>query len=290
MAYRYESLSEDVIPEVYRTFVEAFSDYPLDVSQTSEEVFRNRALKNAVDLNSSIGVYYQDKMVGYTLVGVDYWKNAPSAFDVGTGIVKTHRGKGIAKEMFRYIIPKLRERGVKRFVLEVLQENEPAIKAYQKAGFRIVREFDCFQLVLEKARFGGDAKIPVGICSIDKSEISLFEPFLDWQPSWENSFASISRIPDRVILCGAKYEGTYVGLLVYYPALNWIMSIVVKQSFRRNGVGTFMLSRFLQEKDVKLTYMKLVNVDHGDSGMLAFLSRSGFELYTRQFEMEYELE
>ena len=77
------------------------------------------------------------EMVGFTLVGLGNFDDKKTAFDAGTGIVKTHRGQGIVREMFDFAVPPLRKEGVESFILEVLKDNPPAIKAYQQAGFTV---------------------------------------------------------------------------------------------------------------------------------------------------------
>jgi len=188
--------------------------------------------------------------------------------------------------MFDYILPGLKEKGVTKFVLEVLQDNEPAIKAYQKSGFSIVRQFDCFELQFEKAQFNKEAKLSLEIKSIDKAMLSSFTEHLDWQPSWENSFTSITRIPDDVYLFGAFHKGEAVGLLVYYQALNWIMSIVVKKPYRRYGVATTLVQHLVNHLQTKVAATRILNIQHTDAGMIAFLNSVGFKLILGQYEME----
>jgi ribosomal protein S18 acetylase RimI-like enzyme len=289
MAYIYRFLTRDAAGDLYKTFVEAFSDYALDMSQYREETFLNRALKNGVDFDSSVGAYAGDRMIGYTLVGIDRWDGAPAAYDIGTGIVKAHRGKGIARGMFEHALPKLRERGVRKFLLEVLQENERAIKAYERTGFRITREFDCFVLKLGEVAAVEQALKDADIRELDRDRIELFGEALDWQPSWENSFASIIRIPDEILIRGMFISDAPAGILVYYPALTWIMCLAVQRSHRRRGIGTALVRNLLESLSGAIRTVKLVNVPHSDSGMISFLERLGFELYVSQYEMALDL-
>lgn len=290
MEYRLAFLSEDSIGDLYAAFVEAFSDYALDMSHMNEEKFYNRAVKNGIDFESSVGVFDGGKMVGYTLVGVDHWKGRLSAYDIGTGITKPYRGKGIAGEMFRFAVPKLRDRGVKSFFLEVLKENEPAVRAYRKTGFEITREFDCFELDIGRARFEKDPAVPIEVVEIGRERIPRFAPFLDWEPSWENSLASLGRIPDAVMLFEAVHGGDTAGAIAYYPALNWIMCIAVRPSFRRRGVGTALVKHVAVRAGEERTCIRLVNVEHSDEGMIEFLGKIGFDLFTTQYEMEFRIE
>ena len=285
MGYTFEFLSADRDGEIFETFKEAFKDYAIDISGYSRESFINRAIKNGIDFESSVGLFDGDRMVGYTLVGTDTWKGRFSAYDIGTGIAKPHRGKGLARGMFEHALPRLRDIGVETFVLEVLQENEPAIKAYEKAGFHVTREFDCFELKWGKIE--GEAADT--IVPLEKDDIDSFEEALDWNPSWEDSFASFKRIPDSLMIFGAVRDGSPRGLIVFYPALNWIMSIVVERAHRRSGVGTSLVRHLAAEIGGRTTGARLVNVQHDDTGMIAFLDGLGFTPFASQYEMELDI-
>ncbi len=282
-------LDENQFPQIADTFNQAFADYYLKSTRKAEEWLYNRTVKNAVDYSRSVGVFDGDKMVGFTLIGIDQWQGHLAAFDAGTGIIPDYRGKGLARKMFSFAVPKLCERGVKKFLLEVLQVNDPAIKAYQKSGFRITRELDCFGF--DPAVFQPDMSPQPGleIKPLPQEQILNFSDYADWQPSWENSFSTIRRIPDEVVINGAFVSGECVGVLAYYPLLNWIMSLLVRKEFRRRGIATALLSHFVEDYDREYAQINMVNVDHSDTAMLAFLKKAGFKLYTSQFEMELEL-
>ncbi|UCG62340.1 MAG: GNAT family N-acetyltransferase [Candidatus Zixiibacteriota bacterium] len=282
-------LSEAQFPQIAKTFDEAFADYHLKSRVSAKEWLYNRGVKNAVEYDYSVGAFDGERMVGFTLVGIDNWLGQLAAFDAGTGIIPDYRGRGLAKGMFDFAVPKLRERGVGQFLLEVLQVNEAAIKAYRKAGFQITREFDCLALEYRNFKVAKSLAIDPQIRPIPKKEVASFSEFADWQPSWENSFASIARIPDEVVINGAYVDGEPVGLFVYYPLLNWIMSLVVKRAFRRKGIATVLLAKFMESFDSDVSKISLVNVDHSDTGMLGFLEKMGFVEFTRQYEMELDL-
>jgi ribosomal protein S18 acetylase RimI-like enzyme len=229
MAWQCSFLSEGHFPLIARTFDEAFADYYLKSTRKAEQWLYNRAAKNAVEYDYSVGAFDGDRMVGLTLIGIDDWQGQLAAFDAGTGIIPDYRGMGLAREMFDFAVAKLRQRGVKKFLLEVLQVNEPAIKAYEKTGFRITREFDCLGLDHKVYKPSNSSKPPVEIRPFPQRQVTTFREHSDWQPSWENNFATIERIPDELVINGAYLDDKCVGLLAYYPLLNWIMSLVVKK-------------------------------------------------------------
>jgi ribosomal protein S18 acetylase RimI-like enzyme len=286
MAYIYQFLTRDRFPQIHKAFLEAFADYYVDTGGVTEELLYNRSVKNGVEFGASVGAFDGDRMVAMTIVGLDDWKGGRAAFDIGTGVVPAHRGKGVAKEMFRFAAVRLQELGVKRFVLEVIQENEPAIKAYRAVGFCVTREFDCFQWDLGRARATAGTDSPLEIRPTSRDLLDEFKTHLEWRPSWENSFASIRRIPDDVTVFGAFDGETCAGLLVYYPLINWITTLVVKRDRRRRGVGSALLDHFARERPGGQSVVRLVNIDRSDQATLSLLGKAGCELLVRQFEME----
>jgi len=289
MSYSYRFLSRDQFPQVHKTFLEAFAEYYVDTSGVTEEMLYNRAVKNGLQFGVSVGAFDGDRMVAMTMVGLDDWKGSPAAFDIGTGVVPDHRGKGVAKEMFEFAVPQLRERGVERFVLEVIQDNQPAIKAYEAVGFRVTREFDCFQWDLERVVSAEGAGSPMEIRPASRNRLDEFRSHLEWRPSWENSFSSIRRIPDQVDVYEARECEECTGLLVYYPLMNWITTLVVKRDRRRRGVGSALLEQFARERPGGQSSVRLVNIEHTDEATLSLLDKAGCELLVRQFEMELAL-
>ncbi|KPK59447.1 MAG: hypothetical protein AMS21_09970 [Gemmatimonas sp. SG8_38_2] len=289
MPYRIAFLTRSSLPDVYSTFVEAFSDYALDMSYMTEKAFENRAIKNGIDFECSVGAYEDDRMIGYTLIGLDVWSGSFSAFDIGTGIIGPRRGKGIARKMFEFAVPNLKSRGVERFVLEVLQDNEPAIAAYRRAGFRVTREFGCYELDVPAARVATTADYSIAIGPIGRDGLPRFTGWLDWQPSWENSIASIQRVPDYLMLLAAVQNSGPIGLLAYYPTLRWIMSLAVERSHRRQGVAMALMSHLIEAIHDEVPSVKMVNVLSTDTAMHSFLQRVGFKVYATQFEMQLRL-
>ena len=49
-------LQKHAYHDVYQTFLDAFSDYVVDMSAVSEQSFLNRAVKNGIDFECSVAV------------------------------------------------------------------------------------------------------------------------------------------------------------------------------------------------------------------------------------------
>lgn len=289
MTHTIEFLSDYSIADVFPVFQEAFSDYVQDASHVTVESFTNRAIKNGVEMAYSVGAFADGKMVGFTMVGIDQFAGKKSAYDAGTGIIKDYRGQGIAKEMLEALAEKLQEIGVENFILEVLKANPPAIKAYQKANFEIARELDSFELRWENAAFPENPYPDIAIHEIARQNLPGYTDCFDWQPSWENSLSSIARMPDEVMLIGARCQGQDAGILVYQPASKWIMCIAVRKEFRRKGVAASLLVHLKKEIGEQVPLVRIINVEHTDEGMIRFLEKVGFVYGFDQYEMHLGL-
>ncbi len=284
-AHEIRFLGETPFPVLHAAMTEAFADYLLDMSYMTEEVTRVRATKNGVDLGCSPGVFAGGRLVGLTLVGLGRWDGEPAAFDACTGIVKEHRGHGLAGRLFEAALPELRRRGVRRFVLEVLQENTPAVKAYEKTGFHITRSFGCYE-----QGEPSDRVLPsVDLRPVGPEALADFEPELTWTPSWENSLDAIRAIPQHVRLFGAFEAGRCQGIVAYLPALRWIMTLVVRKSHRGRGLGSALLRHALAQATPGGRPVRVNNVDMADAGMARFLTCNGFRVFTTQYEMVFGL-
>ena len=71
----------------------------------------------------------------------------------GIGVTPFARRQGIAERLMRAVIDEGRIRGVREVWLEVLVQNEPAIRLYEKLGFEDVRGIDVW--ILDQADDGG---------------------------------------------------------------------------------------------------------------------------------------
>jgi len=270
--------------QTHRAFLEAFADYAMDASGTTEERLHLRMKKNAVDYDLSPGLYDDDRLVGFTLIGIDNWGGRLSAYDAGTGIVPDFREQGWAKRMFEHALPALRDRGIERFVLEVLQQNDPAIKAYRKSGFEIARELKCYVGQVSELR-SVDAPPAVEIRPIARAVLAGLEPSADWLPSFENRFTAIDAILSDVQLTGAFVEGACVGATAYSPSLNWLLTLVVDRNHRRAGVGTALIRQLAGTLPDSATQLAALNVDENGKGTQAFFETLGFSHLVDQYEM-----
>ena len=272
--------------EVHACFAEAFADYYQDTGAVSEQVLHERAIKNGFDPALSVGVRRGNELVAFTLIGIGKWREQPAAFDIATGVVPHARGKGLASRMFSSLKQQLRDGDIERCVLEVLEQNEPAIQAYRKAGFEETRRFDCFKRDPGEIR-GAQKSLPLRVRHLERPHARELCRHWDFRPSFENSLDAIERIASATMNLGVFEADRCVGELVYYRTLSWVMSLTVHRQHRRTGIATELLDALATAAGSST--IKVTNVDRASREMGACLRRAGFEIYAGQLEMEYRL-
>lgn len=293
MEPRLEFLTGVSVERIARTFNEAFSDYQVRMKVGAERWLGHRMRKNAVDLDLSVGAFAGDDLVAFSLTAFDTRQGEPAAFDAATGIVPAYRGRGLAGRMFAFALPRLRERGVRRFLLEVLQANERAIAAYRKVGFTITREFDCFRRDLLQRPADPSVQRKAAEWTIEpvgRARLLELEAEFEWVPSWENSVASVLRIPGEVGAYGAFRDGRLDAMVVHDPVLEWFVAAVTRRERRRHGLASRLVEHAVAHAPAGTVAVRVVNVSRTDSGMAQFWLARGFESFVPQFEMELPIQ
>src|SRR5689334_22240817 len=134
----YRLLTAADFSSLYKCFLEAFSDYQVDM-QMSEQQFAQRLTRDGVQLEMSAGAFDDDRMIGFYMNAIGDWQGSNTAYDAGTGIVPDYRGRGVAQELFAFTVARLKGHSVSQYLLEVLTSNERAVALYRKLGFVEVR-------------------------------------------------------------------------------------------------------------------------------------------------------
>ena len=273
---------------IYKTWKKAFADYYVDMSYLTIDRMQNRARMDRVNYNLSVGAFYLDELIGFLIIGIDEINNELCAFDAGTGVIPEFQGKGIAGSMFNFAITKLKSEGVKKFILEVIQDNHTAIKAYKKQGFLKSRDFNCYKI--ETGLFTSKINnLPnLLIKRINKKDIRKYINYIDWEISWEYNIDAIHNIQEELIIDGAFINGSCVGFITYYPTLQWIFILAVKKEFRRQKIGSLLLAQLINKLKKEISEIKINNILPNHE-MCLFLEMNGFKIYTTQYEMIFSL-
>lgn len=285
MEYRF--LHKEDFPQLYVTFVKAFSDYVVKM-HPSEEQLSEMLTRRGVRYDLSVGAFNSNQMIGFNLNGLDLWKGRVTVYDSGTGVIPEYRGRGIASEIFTFSLPKLKEVSAQQYILEVIDTNVSAIKVYEKVGFREVRQLESFKMDGSPAERPLEESTEVEFRVESEPDFELFQSFWDWEPAWQNSINSIKRSQDANLLVCAFSESSCVGYGIVYPSNGDIPQLAIRKGHRRQGIGTQILQRLCARIKSGQTG-RMINIDKSAEATLGFCKAVGMQKIVNQYEMLLEL-
>lgn len=231
---------------VHAAFLDAFSDYVIPFSLSREQLAEMLTRRGWVP-EASVVEIDDDRIVAFTLNGID----GTSAYDSGTGVVPSHRRRGLAAKMMNESFHLLASQGCTRYVLEVIDANAGAIALYRSLGFEETRGLQCWSLTSPN----------------DDASLSAAAPRT---PSWQNSDTSLARARER----HARIEDD-AGAVILFPATGEIAQF-------HGTISGALLARALRASEKPL---RMLNVDERDTAFAAFLERAGAQRTVRQLEM-----
>ncbi len=279
-----EIISLDKIPfrKLVLCFNAAFSDYVVKFTIT-EDALRERWENTGADYSLSFGAMIAGELVGFIVHGINEKDGALMAYNAGTGVIPTYRGFKITRNIYKYALPLLRAKGVKQSILEVIQENEPALHIYESMGFEITREVSCFSGNFtdhKHVEWSSDLEFR----SLD-ADWNKLRTFWDFKPDWEGEPSSIRQTGDRLMTMGLYDKGVLCGYTAFNPESGKVRQFAVRKENRRKGYGRLLFSQ-VAEVCPRLT---INNIDSDAAGTIAFLETIGMKNHINQYEMKLAL-
>lgn len=208
-----------------------FEGYVVPVRVTAES-WERRFRAEHLDGFASRVYTLQDRYAAVLFVTRRGWTSRVG----GMAVAKELRGTGLGKRVMREAVADARARGDHALLLEVIEQNTPAVNLYASLGFRPVRRLVGWRWT------PADAEGPVdALREMDPLEVSRVvhregEPGLPWQLAPETLAASTS--PARAF---ALEDRAYA--LVGNPRAETLSlsALIVPRAHRRQGWGTRML-------------------------------------------------
>jgi ribosomal protein S18 acetylase RimI-like enzyme len=279
---QFQTLEKSSTEEILEVFNSSFSDYIVPLQLTIPQL-KGKITNDSVRMELSVGAFEAGKLVGFILHGYDKINGKTVVYNAGTGIIPEKRGNGLTAQLYEYILPFLKAENTDIVRLEVLTENIPALKTYEKTGFKVVRNLDCYKTSFKIEGQDKDYDIRE-LKSFDWQNMRLF---WDWEPSWQNSITAVENLKETNHSVGIFDEEQLFGYLIYNPAAKRVQQFAVKKEFRRKGLAGqlfgYIASNFGNE-------IALINIDGNSKETAAFLESLGFEKFISQYEMELKLD
>ena len=277
----FKTLEGTAISDILTAFNEAFSDYFIKL-QLTEETIASKFRSENIDLNLSVGAFNNNELVGFILHGYDVLHGVPTLYNAGTGVVLGCRGKGITKSLYEYCISLLKTKGIHSHLLEVIDNNYPAIKIYEEIGFTKIRTLDAF-----KCQQAIGAKESITIKEVEEITKAA-EAFGSVEPSWQNTLEAVKRDIQNHKLIGAFRGNELIAYAAFVPATGRVKQCAVHAAYRRQGIGK-SLFHYMMEASATGELL-ITNVDTAYSDGILFLEAIGFTRILRLYEMNMEVQ
>lgn len=173
----------------------------------------------------------------------------------------------------------IKEKNVKKYVLEVIKSNESAVNLYKRQNFEIQRELECFQINKNKYNFTSNHKVELA----NKIDLNEVVQFWDFNPSWQNSIDSVNAISDSLIYSIVRFDDIIVGYGIIDKKTGDIPQLAVDRNFRCNGVARSLITNLI--KNTESSNISVLNIDGQMKSMQNFFIKLGFKNSVTQYEM-----
>ncbi|AXT50686.1 GNAT family N-acetyltransferase [Aquimarina sp. BL5] len=268
--------------DILNVFNESFSDYFIPF-QLTEEQLNSKMLADKVHLNLSVGVFEDKKLIAFILHGFDKINNEKIVYNGGTGVIPKKRGLGLTKQMYNFILPVLKEKGINKSFLEVISKNTPAIKSYKKSGYKIERELNCYKGEIVISNLNNNLEI----YKLQDYDWILMQSFWDITPTWQNSNNVVDQLKNTNISLGAYIKNQLVGYIIYNPNNKRLQQIAIDKNFRQRKIASTLMSKLIEDYGQTCS---IINVDKSSKSVDAFLQKIGFKINLEQLEMKLQLD
>lgn len=202
--------------------------------------FLNMVRKDGIDLTASRVIGKDDRAIGIALLARRGWTSRLAAMGIG----REQRGTGAGAWCMAQIIQEARQRGEREMLLEVIEQNAPAVHLYEKFGFGIVRRL--IGLIYKNAVDPVSGEMDeVDIRTVSNLIAHCGLPDLPWQLSAESM--AQTNPPARAYCKGPAYA------VISNPDVKDVViwSVLVEPSGRGNRLGTDMLKSIVARHPYK---------------------------------------
>lgn len=283
--FRFRTLRPADIDQMYQSFMEAFSQYSIDMKMP-QDLFELRMVERLnISWDASPAVFVGDKLVGFIFHAVGEYNGETVAYNGGTGVIPGYWGNGITGQMYEFITPELKKMAISKAVLEVISTNEKGIKAYSKIGFQNSKYVKCFKLEKEipPRRIPSD----IHIQATEHPDLSAYAKLGESIKCYGDQMNQMPFAIKSETALEARNDNELVGFLIFQRRTGRVSHLIVAEKHRKQGIGSALL-RQAQELSSDKTLLA-INIEESQIGPIHFFETNGFENKLDQWEMTLEL-
>jgi len=230
MDFAFPSILDYGLDRSAHLLMRGFADYFVPIAPTST-VLLQMARADSVDLTLSRVIVRDGMPVGAALIARRGW----TCRLAGMAIVTEARRTGSGRAAVTQLLAEAKARGDRTMVLEVIEQNEPAVKLYEASGFQKIR-----RLVGLAGPGVAEAMVPAGLTEVDlreMAEVTTHDGLADlpWQLSGE-TLAQLT--PPNVAY---RLNGSWVALSNPAGPLMAIRGLVTEHAVQGQGRAAALL-------------------------------------------------
>ncbi len=228
-------LRDCTLIEALEAWNTGFEGYFFDMTMDIDR-FTSRFAHEGLSPDLSIVAFEGDKPVGIVVSGVRMIGGKKTAWNGGTGVAKSLRGRGIGKILIEEALEIYRNEGVERAVLEAVSENKAAITLYEKSGYHIKERLASLhypsadhhdQIPFSDREHNVETYTYKYGLAGEAAALPIYSPSYPWQNQWQSLQNGGS-----LLTIHKDDDGTPEGYLLYkstYDAKGQINAIVLYQ-------------------------------------------------------------
>lgn len=183
----FKPLSELTVAAVSELWNRAFEGYYSNVTMPLDR-FIARIANEGLSLEHSFACYADHEVAGIVLNGFRDANGQKIAWNGGTAVLPSFRGKGIGKVMMAKNIEYYTEQGLDIAYLEAVSINQQAIHVYERVGYKIIDRLlllSCDEWNRENYPPTSQYKVVKGL-AVDAIVLPFYQPGEVWQAQWQS--------------------------------------------------------------------------------------------------------
>lgn len=267
------SLAETPISEIIDCFINAFEGYFVPMP-TDPAYYQKRWVEQEIRFDLSFGCFdAQNQLIAFALHALDYRSDAWYAYNAGTGVLKDYRGQGLIRQVYDFALPALKKAAAQGVYLEVITENDKAIKLYERIGFQTTRTLNCLRGDLHK-----EPTMPILLQRIPWSRVP-WERIDQSTAAWGHHQRALNGETAQFYhVLVQKKSPKKMGYFIISPDQQYLYQIGVQKEAETYWEAVVEGLAFQSQK------LRAINVDHRTQAT-AFLSAAGLKVHLSQYEM-----
>lgn len=266
---------EDIVDCLSKAFADYFVPMPSELA-----FWQNRFAGARVDFNLSFGMFEANQLVGFIINGIDYKNGEKHAFNTGTGVLPSHRGKRIVDQLYDYAKPHFKAGGVSQLSLEVIEQNDRAIRVYERIGFDKTKKLLCFKGDLQHF----EERVKIQQTAI-KELVNFPNPNQHYY-SWDNTNIAILKSNGIYQLYQIRNKNDEpIGFFVINPSNNYVAQIELLTDHNESNWNQLFAGIQQLTKSFRIN-----NVDDRRVHFVQQLLRAGLHNSINQYEMERSMD